>query len=171
VTGVCDPRQGTYSTTRSSKNKKFKRAGIQEWIEEKAAAKLIAVEPRVDCYRSNQMICDYADALFPHLPKSVSKNGTKTQHDGVFFIPGKDVHKYHNEHKPVVLRWNKKSETLGLNAYNFGQMKGRTFDRVLIFPTGPMKAYFKSKDPSDAGDLSKFYVAITRARYSVAFVV
>jgi hypothetical protein len=45
-----------------------------------------------------------------------------------------------------------------------------TFDRVLIFPTGPMKAYLKTKDLAKAGDLAKFYVGVTRARYSVTFV-
>ena len=50
-------------------------------------------------------------------------------------------------------------------------MKGKTFDRVMVFPTNPMKAYLKSKDLTAAGDLSKFYVAVTRARYSVAFVI
>jgi hypothetical protein len=34
-----------------------------------------------------------------------------------------------------------------------------------------MKEYLKSKDISKAGDLAKFYVAVTRAKYSVAFVV
>jgi len=56
-------------------------------------------------------------------------------------------------------------------AINIGVSKGRTYDRVLIFPTKPMKIYLKTKDIKKAGDISKLYVAITRARFSVAFVL
>lgn len=54
---------------------------------------------------------------------------------------------------------------------NFGLSKGLTFNRVLIYPTKPMLDWLsgKSKDMKDES-LSKFYVAVTRARYSVAFV-
>lgn len=43
-------------------------------------------------------------------------------------------------------------------------------DRVLIFSTKPVRTYLDTKDISKAGDLEKFNVAVTRARYSVAFV-
>lgn len=171
VVGVCDPRQGTFSTNRGAKNKKFKRDGISDWIGKCEAAKLVIVEPRVECYRSNQAICDFSDALFPHLPKSVSKNVAVTGHDGVFPIASKEALQYHEKWHPVVLRYSRKTDTMGLDAFNIGKMKGRSFDRVLIFTTGPMKKYFKTKIPEDASDLSKFYVALTRARYSVALVV
>ena len=59
---------------------------------------------------------------------------------------------------------------MGLKAINFGVSKGRTYPRVLIFPTKPMVKYLRTKNPADGGDLSKFYVAVTRAQYSVAFV-
>jgi DNA helicase-2/ATP-dependent DNA helicase PcrA len=45
------------------------------------------------------------------------------------------------------------------------------FDRVLIIPHGPIKKYLKSGDVNDVkGSLSKFYVAVTRAKHSVAFL-
>lgn len=168
---VGDPRQGTFSTNNGRKNKRFKRAGIQEWIAEKARAGLFQMEERTHCYRSNQAICDFADALFPTLVKSTSKTNTVTGHDGVFEIRSVDVLSYFETHRPIVLRWDRRTDTLGLAAHNIGVTKGRTFDRVLIFPTGPMRAYLKTRDPSVAGDLAKLYVAVTRARFSVAFVV
>ena len=94
-----------------------------------------------------------------------------TGHDGIFEIASKDVLDYYDKHRPAVLRWDKRANTLGLSAMNIGLSKGRTYDRVLIFPTAPMKAYLATGDLSRAGDLAKFYVAVTRARYSVAFVV
>jgi hypothetical protein len=69
------------------------------------------------------------------------------------------------------MRYRIDTNTLGYPAINFGIAKGRTYDRVLIFPTANMKKYLKTKDVGDAGDIAKFYVAVTRAKYSVAFVV
>jgi hypothetical protein len=54
---------------------------------------------------------------------------------------------------------------------NFGISKGSTFDRVLIFPTTPMRQYLEHRDPSKLKRPESLYVAVTRARYSVAFVV
>ncbi len=171
VVAVGDPRQGTFSTNKASKNKKFKREGILDWVLAKHKSKLIALEERTDCYRSNQLICDFADALFPELPKTTSKNSEATAHDGIFQIGEDAVLGYVATHNPIVLRHSKVTDTLGLPASNIGTMKGRTFERVLIFPTAPMKKYLKTQDRSKAGDLAKFYVAVTRARFSVAFVV
>jgi DNA helicase II / ATP-dependent DNA helicase PcrA len=72
---------------------------------------------------------------------------------------------------PTVLRWNRAANTLGLLAMNIGVSKGSTFDRVLIFPTKPMLTYIKSGDPTILASRERLYVAVTRARYSVAFVV
>ncbi len=55
---------------------------------------------------------------------------------------------------------------------NFGAAKGMTFDRTLIYPHGPLKKFLATGKHADAGkELDKIYVAITRARQSVAFVV
>jgi hypothetical protein len=168
---VGDPRQATFSTNNASKNKQYKKSQILEWIRSKQKAKLFQVEERTDCYRSNQLICDFADSLFPDLPKTISKNSTATGHDGIFLIKKAEVEEYCKTHKPKVLRYDKRTDTMGLPASNIGTMKGRTFDRVLIFPTNPMKDYLDSKDLSQAGDLSKLYVAVTRAKFSATFVV
>lgn len=117
------------------------------------------------------MICDFADALYPHLPGAQSKNEEQTGHDGVFQVPWAEAKEYYARYRPTVLRWNRVANTMGLPAMNIGVAKGRTFDRVLIFPTNPMKEYLKTRDVAVAGDLSKFYVAVTRARFSVTFVV
>ena len=49
--------------------------------------------------------------------------------------------------------------------------KGREFDRVLIIPHGPIKKYLRNGDLKHVqGSLAKFYVAVTRAKHSVAFL-
>jgi len=171
IIAVGDPRQSTYSTNNSIKNKKFKKKNIANWIFQNQKDGIISVEERTECYRCNQTICDFADALFPDLPNTKSMNHEITGHDGVFHLKKHEVEDYYKKYNPIVLRYNIRANTMNLPALNIGMVKGRTFDRVLIFPTGPMKEYLETKDISKVGDISKLYVAITRARYSVAFVV
>jgi superfamily I DNA/RNA helicase len=170
---VGDPRQGTFSTNNSTKNKRFKKNNIIEWINIKKKAGLLDLECRNECYRCNQVICDFADALFPSFSKTISKNFETTPHDGIFFIKPDEVLDYVKTHNPKILRYSVKTETLGLPAVNFGSSKGRTYERVLIFPTQSIKDYLKNRDLSKLKDQTKakFYVAITRAKHSVAFVI
>ena len=171
VVAVGDPRQATFSTNNGAKNKQFKGTDILGWIEQQAKAGRFQLEHRTDCFRSNQQICDFADALYPNLPKTISKNATVTDHDGIIQIKAHETTAYFEKYRPVVLRHNRSAKTQGLPAVNIGLMKGRTFERVLIFATGPMKEYLKTKDLAKAGDLAKLYVAVTRAKQSAAFVV
>lgn len=169
ITVVGDPRQFTYSTNNSSKNKQYKGSAIVDWLAKQA--KLCTIEKRVESYRCNQDICDFADGLYPELDPTVSKNTDVTGHDGIFEIKPEEVNDYVQQHSPVVLRYDKRAKTLGLDAMNIGLSKGSTFDRVLIFPTKPMLRYLKTRDPAEAGGREKLYVAVTRAKHSVAFVV
>jgi hypothetical protein len=171
IIGVGDPRQSTFTTNNSSKNKKYKKASISEWIQAKEKSELLVIETLADCRRCNQEICNFADALFPDLPKTNSTNTVITGHDGFFFLKPEEVLEYFEKHKPVVLRHSKASKTMDLPAVNIGVSKGRTYARVLIFPTKPMKQYLKDKDLSKIKDKTRFYVAVTRAQYSVAFVL
>ncbi|MEU9025743.1 UvrD-helicase domain-containing protein [Actinomadura sp. NPDC048394] len=168
VTLVGDPRQGTYSANDSNRNRRYRRGGITDWFKERTDR--CFVEEHTTSYRCNQQICDFADALYPDLPRTLSKNNDLTGHDGIFYIRPAEVTAYVERYQPTVLRHSRRTDTQGLTAMNFGQSKGQTFDRVLIFPTAPMKTYLAKRDPAQAGDLAKFYVALTRARHSVAFV-
>lgn len=54
---------------------------------------------------------------------------------------------------------------------NMGEAKGLTYDRVLIYPTGTMRSWMKDHSKTlQPKTKSQFYVAITRARYSVGIV-
>jgi len=169
VTVVGDPRQFTYETNRARRNKKYEGKGIVSWLQQRRD--LIRLELRTESYRCNQDICDFADGLYPDLERTVSKNLETTGHDGIFRIAPSEVETYAAQYSPSVLRYQKSADTCGLEAMNIGMAKGLTFDRVLIFPTEPMKAYFKTRDPSKAGAKEKLYVAVTRAKYSATFVI
>jgi hypothetical protein len=169
VTIVGDPRQHTLATSNVPKNKKYRGAGFSDWLDERAD--ICAREDRVKSVRCNQPICDFASDLFPDLPRLEAAQHTTTGHDGVFLIKPFDVQEYYEEHCPVVLRDRRTSDTFGLPAMNIGVAKGSTFDRVLIFPTNPMRRYLDDHDASKLRAPERLYVAVTRARHSVAFVV
>ena len=60
----------------------------------------------------------------------------------------------------------------GISTLNMGAVKGRTFDKVLVFPTKDMLEWLLDHSVSLAEtSRAKLYVAITRARHNVAFVV
>ena len=54
---------------------------------------------------------------------------------------------------------------------NMGEAKGTTFDRVLIYTTTDMLKWVSDHSQSLSQEAkAKFYVALTRARYSVGIV-
>jgi DNA helicase II / ATP-dependent DNA helicase PcrA len=170
VTMVGDPRQHTFSTNESRKGKKHQGTGLLAWFKERGH--MCALHERTISYRCNQTICDFADALFPEMPKTTSSEVEVTGHDGIFYVPESRVSEYLGRFERVaLLRHDKRAKTLGMAAMNFGVAKGGTFDRVLIFPTEPMLAYLNDRDSTKLKAPEKFYVAVTRARFSVAFVI
>ena len=171
IIAVGDPRQATLTTNNSRKNSKYRRDNIHTWLKDKEKKKEIVIEEINNCHRSNQIICDFADGLFPEYPKTKSSNNTQTGHDGIFCITPSQVDLYVEMHEPKILRNDIRTDTQNLPAMNIRISKGRTYERVLIFPTEPIRKYLKTKDPSKAGDRTRLYVAVTRARHSVAFVL
>ncbi|QVX40690.1 hypothetical protein J4H89_23135 (plasmid) [Ralstonia solanacearum] len=170
MTLVGDPRQHTLSTNIGPRNKKYRGAGIKSWFEERIG--ICELQTRDVSYRCNQVICDFADAIYPDMPSTKSFGVSETGHDGIFYISPARVSEYLREHGGVtVLRHDKRADTLGAPAMNIGVSKGSTFDRVLIFPTKPMVDYLKKRDPTSLKAPERLYVAVTRARFSVAFVV
>jgi DNA helicase-2/ATP-dependent DNA helicase PcrA len=169
VTIVGDLRQHTYATNYGTKNKPFRGEGFLRWLE--ARKDICTLSERHESYRCNQAICDFASALFPDMNPLKSVSETVTEHDGIFRISPFEVQAYYEKWRPQVLRYSKKSNTFGLPAMNFGTSKGSTFDRVLIIPTNPMKKYLDDQDVKPLKSKEKFYVAVTRARHSVTFVV
>ncbi|MFA5252808.1 MAG: UvrD-helicase domain-containing protein [Phycisphaerae bacterium] len=172
VTVVGDNRQATYFTNCSPKNCKFKGQNVIVLFKDWEKRGLCRTIERNECYRCNQQVCNIADGLYPDMPKTQSKNLNRTGHDGVFTISASYLKTYINQYNPMVLRYSKITKTEGLRALNFGVSKGQSFDRVLIFPNGPIKDYLKTKNVAKLTNKTKalLYVAITRARYSVAFV-
>jgi len=169
---VGDPRQGTYSTNSSAKNKKFKKAAIINFFEDDSLVIERDTTSLTTNYRCNVAICNLSNKLFSDLPPTTSGNTETTSHDGVFLVREVDVAEYLNTYSPVQLRENVKTK---VNQYysvmNFGESKGLSFDRVLIYPTNPILKWLADNNSELAPtSRSKLYVALTRARYSVGII-
>ena len=168
VTMVGDPRQCLLATARVMKNKKYRGEGLLNWLDERTA--ICTREDRPESWRCHQDICDFASELFPNYPPMISKNTQHAEHQGVHMVEPLEVHEYVEHHRPRVLRYDKRADTLGHSALNIGEAKGSSFDHVLIFPTGTMLKYLRERDPSAFKSCEHLYVAVTRARHSVGFV-
>jgi DNA helicase II / ATP-dependent DNA helicase PcrA len=169
---VGDPRQGTYSTNDSLKNKKFKKSNIINFFEDKSFTIDTDDSSLTTNYRSVPGICEFSNKLYPDLKKTISGNSKITGHDGVFLIKQIDVEKYLQKYDPLQLRWDSR---IAVSPYypvlNFGLSKGLTFDRVLIYPTSQFIGWLKDNNLKIAPtSRSKIYVALTRARFSIGIV-
>ncbi len=171
---VGDPRQGTYSTNSSSKNKQFKKANVVNYFFQDKSINIETDETSLLVnYRCNEPICNLSNNLFKNFVGTKSGNDSVSGHDGIFFIKEKDVEDYLKKFNPVQLRDSKKKNVNeNFIVMNFGESKGLSFDRVLIYPTKPFVDWFINNESLLAEtSRSKLYVAITRARYSVGIVV
>lgn len=135
--------------------------------------------------RCVQEICDLSDTIHAGLYDKTISGVEKIPEDiahhwGAFIVKQSQVTGYLTAFQPQVLRW---SSTTGrkylpdnLLCYTFGSCKGLGFDRVLVIPPdkhlkflgGDLTVFEKDKTEESR---NKFYVAVTRARYSLAFVV
>jgi len=172
VTIVGDSRQATYFTNCSPKNKKYKGSSIIELFKDWERKGLVSITHKNECFRCNQKICDFADGLYPEMPKTKSVMTMKTGHDGIYKIDENRIKEYIEEYSPVILRDTKRTNTFGYRAINFGLSKGQTYKRILVFPNTPIKKYLENAKLEELKPTTKarFYVAITRAMYSVCFV-
>lgn len=167
---VWDPRQVTYLTHNERKYWKYKNWMIKKFIEEEY------INTKKNCdidnksfnhsYRNNKTICDFSSKLYPDFSIPISKQTTTTEHEWIFLIRSKDAGSYIKKYQPKSLRYkNVKNWEL-----TFWKSKWLWFDRVLIYPTKPIKDYLKDWDINKLTSIAKFYVALTRAKFSVWIV-
>ena len=178
---VGDPRQVTYLTHIERKYAKYKNGKIRDFVEHELGRKCICDVDETTLmasHRCTQSICSYSSQLYPDLPPTdpctccTEKN--TTNHQGVFLIRKEDIGTYIQEHKPIQLRWNRHQTNVHPEAkvMNFGETKGETFDKVIIYPTQSMIAWIKNNSSNLSDEArAKFYVALTRARYSAMIVM
>lgn len=166
---VGDNKQATYCTHNTSKNKKQTGKNIWEYFSSIHEAGKADLELKLVSRRFNKEICSFANQIYPNGNRITTEMTETTDHDGVYLILRSDVCFYYNAFFPTVLKYDKNTDTDGFESFNFGQCKGVTFDRVLVYPNGPLNDFiYKGKQLNCQ---QKYYVAVTRPRYSIAFAV
>lgn len=176
---VGDFRQSIYETSETSKKPQTTPEKIAEF-----ETMGFVIDDLAISWRCIQSICDLADRV--HSGDGLY-SATKSQitvvppeyadHHGIFAVPASRLKEYIETYNPVILRRNRQTEQAlcdGRSAYNFGESKGMGFERVLIIPPEPHAKFlcgdttaFKKAKTDESRN--KLYVAITRAKYSVAF--
>ena len=166
---VGDNKQATFKTNSSIRNKSKSGTKIWDFFQKLISEDVVEVQKNLISRRFNQEICSFANMVYPNENNIGTSMNEKTDHDGVILINTNHVQKYYNYYRPIVLKYDKKTSTDDYHSFNFGECKGMTFERVLIYPNGPFKDFLlKGKELKTP---QKYYVAATRAKYSIAFVV
>ena len=172
-----DQRQATYHTNSSSKNGKYRELGLRRFLEDRKLLDLCPVDDRTlsGCHRCNQSILDVANSLYPAMGAANCIRKDREEDRAlppVHIVAKDDVEFYAKNWNPVALRYDVRTKVSGsFVIQNFGASKGRTYDRVLIFPTEGIRKWLQDKETElSTQTRAKLYVAITRAKYSVGFV-
>lgn len=177
---VGDFRQTLYSTATARK------APLKAAEKQAEFASLgFSTSPLYRSRRCIQAVCSFADLVHANeniyqptesIVQDLPADGQ--DHLGIFTVKPADAKAYLAKYDPVILRLGRNTRPdlcEGKRAHNFGEAKGMGFDRVFIVTTEPY-AKFLAGDRTDIDDgktdrsKNALYVAITRARYSVAFL-
>ena len=96
------------------------------------------------------------------------------EHLGVFYVPETKHLKYLETYNPTQLRWDSRNKKVNSQypTMNIGSSKGLTLDRVILYPTKQMVEWLKDETKTfEQQTQSKFYVGLTRARYSLGILI
>ncbi len=175
---VGDPRQVTYLTHNERRLAKYADGGIADFLRTLPQKLKIEIDHASlnRSHRNSAAICAVSSRLFPGLAATqacdcATCRNPPTADAGVFILRISDYAHYLATVRPMQLR--DKVTAAGVDpsspVMNFGESKGRGFDHVVILPTGPMQKWLVDPDSELAAQSrAKFYVALTRARHSVA---
>ena len=175
---VGDNKQATFRTNNSIKNKQYrddKIIGYFKLLEKKGNCN---VEYSNITRRFNQEICDYINLIHEDQSNPVIPDSCLNEivdNTGVYIIDEKFMDTYCECFKPIILRYN---ITVNIpfeynsQVLNYGASKGCTFDRIAIIPPATVIPFITSLNKIISNQTrSKFYVACTRAKHSIVFVM
>lgn len=173
---VGDPRQAVIRTSHQDrKDKDIIGSNLVALFRRLESKKLGRLVFRNETHRYIKSIAAFADTVFPPdkgFEPTVSLVTDSNSHMGIYLIDKTEVENYASFYGATILRHSIRSgEYPGFEVANFGECKGMTRDHVLIIATGKIEDFLSGnselKDESACG----LYVAITRARFSVAIAV
>ncbi|WP_101721054.1 UvrD-helicase domain-containing protein [Eggerthella timonensis] len=176
TTVVLDPRQSVIATSKhDTKHKPYRGIKALGFYKRKEMEKLCTIENLNETHRFVPEIARLSDAIIREIaafPETISHVECKEEHSGVFVIPKDVVEEYASQYGATVLRWNKMSGVFqGSTVANFGECKGMQCDHVVVVATNTINDFLLKGKVLAEESACKFYVAVTRARFSVALAV
>jgi len=179
VSLVGDPRQVIYQTHHAARHPTYQGVNFFNFFETKLPKNVrftIDANSLNVSHRNSAEICKLSSKLYPGLKPTLPCGcvGCRKPNDfgeGLFVVRSDKHQKYLEKFQPVQLRLNITSKFVNPNyeALNFGLSKGLGFDHVIIYPTSDMAKWMLDQNIELAEiTRAQFYVAITRARHSVA---
>lgn len=175
---VGDYKQSTFRTNNSQKNKQYRDENIKAYFCGLEKKRICKIEYSNKTRRFNQEICDFVNTIHNDkdcmvVPVSDLEEGVTSK--GVYIIDNSYASIYCNYFKPTILRYERTSKIEfehNCRVFNYGNSKGATFERVVIIPVSTVIPFIKQKKPIVSSQTrAKFYVACTRAKYSIVFVM
>ena len=175
---VGDIRQATFRTNNGTKNKQFVGSKIINWFIRKNKEEKLIIIHNNKTRRFNKNICNFVNIIYPNDVSNHVKPDNdlidNEENQGVFIINENKVEEYCNFYEPIILRWDKRTNInskLNCQILNYGNAKGITCNRTIIYLTKPLLLFILNQKPIQLEEVkAKFYVACTRAKHSVVFV-
>lgn len=174
---VGDVRQAVLTTSRSDRmHRTYQGVKLVDWFRAQEQVGRCRIIPNDTTTRFNQQIADFSDLIHDPalaLPRTTSVQTELTGHDGVFLVDEKHLLTYFSSQtKPPMTLWSQRSNRTipESEVHTFGKAKGITRDRIIILATDPIVKLLKARTNLAPRSACGFYVAVTRARYSVAIV-
>lgn len=179
ITLVGDIRQSVYDTNPYDKKfSKFRSLKMIDWFESQQTKGRLQIAESLENWRCRPEIVALANRTLPQgmgFSPAVSRQAQTHAHQGLFRVSAEQIDDYIRMHRPLALRWSSAvGKTLQdkCSFQTMGEVKGITADHVLILPTKEMLG-FLATGSSDLKPQTacKLYVSVTRARFSVAFIL
>jgi hypothetical protein len=173
---VLDPCQSTLSTAPRDRKyaKKYENAKIIDLYRQWEKKRLLEIEYDNETHRFTPQIALFSDHIIREalgLERTRSKILPRGHHDGIFLVDKQNLRSYVDELNPTVLAIQSSARLGFPETFNFGKAKGLTRDDILIIATNPIERFLAKGNPLRPKSACGFYVAVTRARYSVAVAV
>ena len=170
---VGDPRQQTYRTGTTAKNKG--NPDVFSFFEEKTHYAIDNTTLSVT-HRCSRAIISLANSLYDDFPPvAPSDDRIRDPRGQVKTISLSELEAWDSSRKAqtAALIWDSRTTVpAGFHVMTMGESKGLTFGDVVVFPTGEMRKWVEKKPSKLKGiTKAKFYVAITRASGDLYFVV
>ncbi len=166
---VGDPKQSTYQTYNTKKYKSKTGRNIYQYFNALSKDSIVTIDVNNKSRRCNSDICKLANIIHADEPLIESFENEDNPHKGVYIISRSDVKDYYDSFRPMILRYDKRTQCEFTEVINYGVSKGMTFERVMIYPNQPLVKLIKNGTPLKSPE--KYYVAATRAKHSVCIVV